>query len=204
MTTPSPTQPPQQLPVVMTVDDPLTPAGERLAATASRLFYDRGIRAVGVDLIAEDAGTTKKTLYDRFGSKDALVALYLRRRAETWQTRVLAHLAERRPEPGVERVLAVFDALEGWLSVQWRGCAFVNAYAEIGGTEHVALPVVREEKDWMRRLFTALVDEAGYAEPETLGAQLHLLYEGAIVALTAGGQDDALTHARAAATRLLG
>jgi AcrR family transcriptional regulator len=191
------------LPTVTTVDDPMTRVGERLAATASRLFYDRGIRAVGVDLIAEDAGTTKKTLYDRFGSKDALVALYLRRRAETWQTRVLQHLAEQHPEPGAARVLAVFDALEGWLTEQWRGCAFVNAYAEIGGTDHPALPVVRAEKSWMRRLFTALADEAAYADADRLGAQLHLLYEGAIVALTAGDETDALTLAREAAYRLL-
>jgi AcrR family transcriptional regulator len=187
---------------VTTVDDPMTPVGERLAQTASRLFYARGIRAVGVDLIAADAGTTKKTLYDRFGSKDALVALYLRRRAETWQTRVLQHLAEH-PDPGPERVLSVFDALEGWLTEQWRGCAFVNAYAEIGGTEHVALPVVRSEKAWMRQLFTALVTEAGYADPQLVGAQLHVLYEGAIVALTAGDLGDAVDLSRRAAARLL-
>ena len=65
-------------------EEPLTPAGERLLEAASTLFYRRGIRAVGVDLIAETAGTTKKTLYDRFGSKDELVARYLRRRSQTW------------------------------------------------------------------------------------------------------------------------
>ena len=53
----------------------LTEAGTRLLEAASELFYDRGVRAVGVDLIAETAGTTKKTLYDRFGSKDALVTV---------------------------------------------------------------------------------------------------------------------------------
>lgn len=190
------------LPTVTAVDDRMTPAGERVAQTASTLFYARGIRAVGVEQIAEDAGTTKKTLYDRFGSKDALVALYLRRRAERWQTILLEHLAEH--SPGGGRVLAVFDALEGWLAEQWRGCAFVNAYAEIGGTDHVAIAVVRTEKAWMRQLFTALVDEAGYDEPGRLGPQLHLLYEGATVTLTAGDQDDALALAREAAARLLG
>ena len=191
------------LPSLTTVDDPMTPVGERLAATASRLFYARGIRAVGVELIAEDAGTTKKTLYDRFGSKDALVTLYLRRRAETWQGLVLDRLAEH-PDAGTDRVLVVFDALQGWLAEQWRGCAFVNAYAEIGGTDHPALPVVRAEKAWMRRLFTALVEQAGYDGSERLGAQLHLLYEGGVVALTAGDQVDAIALAREAAARLLG
>jgi AcrR family transcriptional regulator len=191
------------LPAVTTVEDPMTPVGERLAETAGRLFYARGIRAVGVELIAEEAGTTKKTLYDRFGSKDALVALYLRRRAERWQTVALDRL-DRHPEPGKDRVLLVFDALDDWLSEQWRGCAFVNAYAEIGGTDHPGLPVVRSEKAWMRQLFVALVDEAGYDDPVGLGGQLHLLYEGAVVLLTAGDEPGALVHARQAAARLLG
>ncbi len=191
------------LPVVTTVEDPMTPVGERLAETAGRLFYARGIRAVGVELIAEQAGTTKKTLYDRFGSKDALVALYLRRRAERWQTVALDRL-DRHPEPGKDRVLLVFDALDDWLSEQWRGCAFVNAYAEIGGTDHPGLPVVRSEKAWMRQLFVALVEEAGYDDPVGLGGQLHLLYEGAVVLLTAGDEPGALVHARQAAARLLG
>ncbi len=191
-----------RLPAVNRVDEPMTPVGERLVQTASRLFYDRGIRAVGVDLIAADAGTTKKTLYDRFGSKDALVVLYLRRRAERWQTFVLEHLAER-PEPGAARVLAVLDALEEWLAEQWRGCAFVNAYAEMGGTDHPGLPVVRAEKAWTHRLFTALVEEAGYADADRLGAQVHLLYEGVVVMLTAGDDVDALADARDAAQRLL-
>jgi AcrR family transcriptional regulator len=190
------------LPPATTVDDVMTPAGERLLDTASRLFYERGIRSVGVDLIAEDAGTTKKTLYDRFGSKDGLVVLYLRRRASLWQHRALAHLAEH-PEPGPERILSVFDALEGWLDRQERGCAFVNAYAEVGGTGHPALPLIRAEKSWMRALFTALADEAGYADSGRCGAQLHLLYEGAVVALTAGDEPDAVAHARDAAERLL-
>jgi AcrR family transcriptional regulator len=191
------------LPAVTTVEDPMTPVGERLAETAGRLFYARGIRAVGVELIAEEAGTTKKTLYDRFGSKDALVALYLRRRAERWQTVALDRL-DRHPEPGKDRVLLVFDALDDWLSQQWRGCAFVNAYAEIGGTDHPGLPVVRSEKAWMRQLFVALVEEAGYDDPVGLGGQLHLLYEGAVVLLTAGDEPGALVHARQAAARLLG
>ena len=175
---------------------PLTPAGERLLAAAADLFYRRGIRAVGVDLIAEVAGTTKKTLYDRFGSKDALVALYLRRRAQRWQTFVRGYV-ERVP-PGRHRALAVLDALEEWRAEHDRGCAFVNANAEIGGTGHPGVEVIRAEKAAMRALFIELVDGV-----DDLGAQLYLLYEGATVAVTAGGQVDGIVQARRAAARLL-
>jgi AcrR family transcriptional regulator len=180
----------------------LTPAGERLLTAASELFYAHGIRAVGVDSIAEAAGTTKKTLYDRFGSKDALVALYLERRARTWQRfleSVIAEVSSPR-----ERVLAVFDAAIRWQDGQARGCAFVNAYAEVGGTDHPALPVIRAEKEWMRRRFTELVTATGAASPAALAATLHLLYEGGLVASTAGADPDALTTAREAAARLVG
>ena len=186
-----------------TARNPNTPAGARILDAASALFYERGIRAVGVDLIADEAGTTKKTLYDRFGSKDELVAAYLSRRADRWVAFLTDHLERHAPEPGPQRVLAVVDALEERLRQQDRGCAFINAYAEIGGTDHPGNAVIRRDKRYMRELFVRLVDEAGIADPEVVGAQAHLLYEGAIVARTAGGIEEAYDEARAAMTRLL-
>lgn len=174
---------------------PTTRAGARLLDAASELFYDRGVRAVGVDLIAETAGTTKKTLYDRFGSKDALVALYLLQRAHRWRDHLLTRLAEAgrdaRVGPTTEsQVLVVFEALETWMGSQRRGCAFVNAYAELGGSDHPAVPVIRAEKAWMRALFDTLTGDTAR------GAHLHLLYEGTLVVLTAGADPAAAAGAR--------
>ena len=98
---------------------------------------------------------------------------------------------------GPDGVLAVFDVLAAWLREQGRGCAFVNAYAEVGGTGHPAELVIRAEKDWMRQVFVALAGDA------SLGAELHLLYEELTVAHTAGGREDAVATARAAAVRLV-
>ncbi|WP_035812217.1 TetR/AcrR family transcriptional regulator [Jiangella gansuensis] len=183
----------------------LTPAGVRLLDAASTMFYEHGIRAVGVDAIAEAAGTTKKTLYDRFGSKDALVALYLGRRFERWQAFVLDHLARQAPEAGPERVLGVYDALARWHADAVRGCAFINAFAEIGDVNHPGIAVIRAEKDWVRGLYTRLSVEAGVPAERAgdLGVRLALLHEGALVTATAGGFDGALAHARAAAAGLL-
>lgn len=181
---------------------PLTPAGERILTVASALFYERGIRAVGVDLIADEAGTTKKTLYDRFGSKDGLVLRYLDRRFERWRTFVLDFLAGC-PD-GAARIIGVYDALEAWMRDNDRGCGFVNAFAEFGGTGHPALDVIRAEKDWTRALFVRLADEAGLPDPEGLGNALALVHEGAVVTSTAGGRDDAIDVARAIARREIG
>ncbi len=182
-------------------DTALTPAGLRLLEAASTLFYRHGIRAVGVDLIAETAGTTKKTLYDRFGSKDQLVVRYLRRRAGVYREFLRAGLAGVDP---AQRPVAVFDLLGRWLGEQDRGCAFVNAHAEVGGTGHPAVAEIRAEKRWMREQLTELVREAGIADPGRVGPELHLLYEGATVLATAAGDADAVARARAAAVRLAG
>ena len=186
---------PEEAPVTM------TPAAHRILDAASELYYDRGINAVGLDLVAERAGTTKKTIYDRFGSKDGLVVAYLEARADRWRAHVERHLAA---VPAADRVVAVLDALETWLAAGTRGCGFVNAYAELSTQSAAATAVVRREKEWVRRLYARLLAEAGVAEPHALGRRLALVHEGAVVALTAGGSAEAVDDARAATRVLLG
>lgn len=181
----------------------LTPAGRRVLDAASELFYTHGIHAVGVEAIADHAGTTKKTLYDRFGSKDALVAAYLDRRSVRWKAHVEAWLAQHPTQTARHAPLGLLDALAAWMVGQDRGCAFVNAFAEVGGTDHPGLAVIRAEKDWLRSRYTELCSQAGLPQPERLGSALHLLHEGALVAGTAGGDPDALARAREVAEQLL-
>jgi hypothetical protein len=116
-----------------------------------------------------------------------------------WQAFLGEHMAAA--PTGPERLPAVFDVLGTWLAGQGRGCGFVNAYAEIGGTGHPGEPVVRAEKEAMREYFVGLATEAGLADPEELGTELHLLYEGVSVMATAGGRDDAVARGKAAARR---
>lgn len=193
---------------------PLTPAGERLLGAASELFYAHGIHAVGVDLIAESAGTTKKTLYDRFGSKDALVALYLQRRVERWRRYLERYLEEHSAaaadadtvvDRAIAQVVLVLDALEGWNNELTRGCAFVNAYAEIGGTDHPGVAVIRAEKQWIRDVYARLLAEAGVdADRATeLSAQVSLVHEGVLIGMTVGGDMQAFDWARGAVRHLL-
>jgi AcrR family transcriptional regulator len=181
----------------------MTPAGRRILDAASRLYYDRGINTVGMDLVAERAGTTKKTIYDRFGSKDGLVVAYLEARARRWQDHVRAHLAASSSTGVVDRVLDVLGALESWLEQGTRGCGFINAYAELSTQSEGATRVVRTEKDWIRQLYASILEEEGVASPDAVGRQLALVHEGAIVQLTAGGSPEALADARAATRSLL-
>ncbi len=162
---------------------PLTPAARRVLDAASELFYERGIHAVGVDTIAEAAGVTKKTLYDRFGSKEALVVSYLQHRDERWRAHVDASLGLV-PEPGTDRVLAVFDAAISWSDENSpKGCSAINARAEIGDGHdgNPVFPEVARQKTWMLDRFASLCREAGVAASDDMARRLMLLYEGAIV-----------------------
>src|ERR1700754_2723218 len=97
---------------------------ERILQTADRLFYLEGIRAIGVDTIAAEIGISKRTLYNHFPSKDALIQAYLKRRFVT---------ARASTKPPLEQILATFDSLERRFSAKdFRGCPFVNAVAELG------------------------------------------------------------------------
>ena len=156
-----------------------------------------------MDLVAEQAGTTKKTIYDRFGSKDGLVVAYLEARARRWQAHVTDHL-DGVDGGAADRAVAVLDALESWLEAAERGCGFVNAYAELSTSSERATAVVRAEKQWMRDLYGRLLAEGGVEDDGSLARQLALVHEGAIVESTAGGSPYALDDARAAMRTLVG
>ncbi|MBW8705440.1 HTH-type transcriptional regulator YjdC [Streptomyces sp. MBT84] len=156
----------------------MTPAGRRIAAAAEELFYSRGITAVGVDLIAERSGVTKRTLYNQFGSKDHLVATYLRERDQRWRSLVQAALDVG--ETPVEAVTAPFEALRTWSETNSRGCAFINALAELPDPSHPAHRLATDQKLWLLNLFEELATRAGCSHPATLASQLLVLHEGAL------------------------
>ncbi|MFJ3704785.1 MULTISPECIES: TetR/AcrR family transcriptional regulator [unclassified Streptomyces] len=157
---------------------PMSEAGRRIVAAAEELFYERGITAVGVDLIAEHSGVTKRTLYNRFGSKDRLVAAYLDGRDRRWRSLVLAAV-DALDDP-VEKVTAPFDALRTWSAGNTRGCAFINALAELPDPSHPAHRIATNQKLWLRTLFEELATAAGCQEPATLATRLLVLHEGAL------------------------
>lgn len=173
-----------------------TPGGQRILEAASELFYLHGITTTGLDLIVERAGVTKRTLYQRFGSKDGLIRAYLAARAHKWQSLVLAGVRDAlvgKADP----VAAVFDLTHEWVADNPRGCGFVNAWAELGdsaGPE--TAKAIRQEKVWMRKLFASL------AGSSTSGEVIHELYEGALVCAAILGDPDTLLRAKTAARQI--
>jgi AcrR family transcriptional regulator len=178
-------------------------ARERILQTASDLFYKEGIRAVGIDTIIAKAGVAKMTLYNHFASKDELVVEFLKRRDERWMASFRESVEQRTKNPQ-RRLLAVFDALEEWFqSDDFRGCAFINAAAELADRHHPAHKVALEHKARLRAFILDLAKAAEVPSPKRLADRLFLLVEGAIVTALMEGNSDSARQARQAATALL-
>jgi AcrR family transcriptional regulator len=155
-------------------------AAAKVLKAASTLFYRDGIHAVGVDTVAAEAGVTKAALYGNFGSKSRLVVAYLRERDRRWQEQVDAITAGH--DDPRERVLAVFDAYEAWLSRDgYRGCAFLNAAAEFPDPADPVREVVRHHKTALRSYLRTQLDRAGSDRADALAEELLLLLEGTTV-----------------------
>lgn len=182
-----------------TVIEGLTPGAQRILKVASELFYDHGIHAVGVDRIAAESGVTKRTLYNNFGSKDALVAAYLRNRHERWWAR----LEERIAAAGSPRALVFFDVYTEDALVVRRGCAFLNAAAELS-SDHPAHAIIRLHKRAVEERLGELIraDLPAAADPERLARHLFLLAEGAFAHHGVSGEP-LLSEAREIAAGLL-
>ncbi|MFG1676999.1 TetR/AcrR family transcriptional regulator [Micromonospora sp. NPDC049282] len=175
----------------------LTPGARRILEVASELFYRQGIHAVGVDTIATESGITKRTLYDRFGSKENLVTAVLQARHEAWWGRLEERIAQA-PAP---KALAVFDAYLGDPLATDRGCAFLNAAGELPAG-HPAHRVVRAHKQAVRRRLAELL-RGGVDDPDATADHLFLLLEGGVAHRGVDGHDHLLTEARKVAGRLV-
>ncbi|MEU0171612.1 TetR/AcrR family transcriptional regulator [Streptomyces iakyrus] len=175
-------------------------ARERALDAAEELFYGRGVQAVGMDDVRGTSGVSLKRLYQLFPAKEQLVEAYLERRDARWRGELAAYV-ERHEEPR-ERILAVFDWLGGWFGEPgFRGCAWLNAYGELGATSARVAAQVRAHKRAFREYLASLVAAAGL--PGALAGQLFLLAEGAMVTAGVTGSAEPAVEAREAARRLL-
>ncbi len=198
-------------------------ARTRLLDAASRLFYEEGMTATGIDTITAAAGVAKQSLYNNFASKDELMLAYIEARHEEWLGLYRARLAEAGTPR--ERVLAVFDAYIDHARFEYargfRGCGLLNAAAELpaGAAGRDAVRRHKEQVEGLvREPLVQLVasgsgaDAAGVAASSSsstsaaadrLAEHLSFLLEGSMSRAGLEGGTLRLEHARALAVDLL-
>lgn len=158
------------------------PPRERILVAAHELFYSEGIRATGVDRIIDRSSVSKVTFYRQYASKDELIRAYLDYRHQGWMSWFKGSLAQESRD-GASAVEALLRTLRGWFGQpHFRGCAFLNAAAELGSTEPEILEVVRQHKKEM----ACVLDELFASHAVSAGQSLSLAVDGAIVHVQMG------------------
>jgi AcrR family transcriptional regulator len=176
------------------------PTQTQVLDAAEELFYGRGIQSVGMDELREAAGVSLKRLYQQYGSKDQLVEAFLQRRDERWRQRLADYVETH--SGAEERILAVFNWLGDWFSEPgFRGCAWINAYGELGAVTPAVARLVREHKAAFKHYLAGLVIAADL--PADLAAELMLLAEGAMVTAGIFATPEPASQARNAAQTLI-
>lgn len=181
---------------------PSSAARDRILDTASRLFYARGLRAVGVDTIIAESGVAKATFYKHFPAKDDLIAAYLDRVDAVWTGQLHAAAEAAGPAPA-DQLVGIFGALESACRRDgYRGCGFINAAAESApGTAAHDRTVAHKQNvlAWLRELAA----DAGAAHPEGLARSLALLLDGALSTGALDADPEAVEVARDTAAALV-
>lgn len=178
-------------------------ARQRILETADRLFYEEGLRAVGIDRVIAEADVAKATLYAHFPSKDDLILAVLKHReacvSEFFRTAMGRH-GRKVKSP----LRAFFAALKEWFeSPGFRGCAFQNAAIELADPAHAGTEFVRGYKRRFGEFLRGLIEQSVGKEAAKVAPAVTLLVEGAIVMAAIQGKPDAAAVARDAALKLV-
>ncbi len=178
-------------------------ANARLLEATIGLCCRKGVAATSVDEIIEESGVARMTLYNRYGSKDALIHAALAHEASVWRAWFFTRLAETHGSPR-ERLLALFDIMDEWFRRDdYLGCALMNAAMESRNTDEKLAGIIRAHKSHVLEQLRALVQAAGADDVELLTQQLDLLMDGAIVKAAIKKIPAPALEARKIAERLL-
>jgi AcrR family transcriptional regulator len=182
---------------------PVSPKRDQLLATAWKLFYRDGYRAVGIDTLLEKAGVAKMTLYNHFASKEELIVAVLEQRSRNLLAAVDEAIAKSGRVPA-RQLSAVFEGLKAWFaSDEFKGCAFIRALSEYPEPDHPIHQAAWRHKRAMNARIRTIVESAGARDPAALADTISLLIDGSIVAAHATSSTAPADSARAAAANLL-
>ena len=158
---------------------------ERLLETASKLFYEQGYKATGINQLIREADIAKASFYDHFSDKEGLYLAYLEKQLSEWSSALEKELQKARSEKG--EIAAIFSFLELWMKSEgYRGCAFINSASEFPNEGSPVRVSVTRAKDAVRGLIKSILkkhrgDSISKKVLEQLADEIYLLVDGAIV-----------------------
>jgi AcrR family transcriptional regulator len=161
--------------------EPVQDVRKRILDTASSLFYQRGVRAVGVDLVVAEAAVAKTSLYRYFPTKDDLIVAFLEREDVDFWGLWDAVAAQHADDPAGELQAHMQWIGERLARSNYRGCPQINVAAEFAEQDHPARQVAQQHMVTLRARLQGIGERLGVPRPEQLAAQLAVLINGAFV-----------------------
>jgi len=183
--------------------EPAAEVRQRILDTACRLFYERGVRAVGVDLVVLEAAVAKMSLYRYFPTKDDLIVAFLEREDDEFWAQWDGVAMQHADDPAGE-----LDAHMRWIGERlsrsnYRGCPQINAAAEFAEQDHPARQVSRRHMQALRQRLLAIAKRLDVPRPKELAAQLAVLVNGAFASSSLLGPGEACGVLQAAVKALM-
>ncbi|MCH7382575.1 MULTISPECIES: TetR/AcrR family transcriptional regulator [Acinetobacter] len=163
----------------------MSKSADKILHTAEKLFYENSFVGVGVDLIRDESGCSKTTMYTYFKNKNQLVKSVLEARDEKFRQRLLGYVAETTGREALNRLI---DWHLLWFQEDnFKGCLFVRAVAESHLGDQDIISVSKEHKVWIRNLITEYLQS--YSKTEMLVEVTYTLIEGLISRFLVEGYD---------------
>jgi len=163
----------------------VAPAKRRILETANRLFYNEGIRAVGIDRLISESEVTKATFYKHYGSKDRLIVEYISQRHLLVRESV-DELIRETNDPDLALRTLIDQIVAEVVAPGFRGCAFTNAAIEFTDSRHAVRQIVSDHREWYAETLSDLLRELGHPLPGDGGDELVLARDGVMTGGYAG------------------
>ena len=177
-----------------------SPARRRLLDTATRLFYENGIHAVGIDRIIAEAGVAKATFYNHFPSKDELVVAYIEEQDRLGRAAVAA-LPKQPPREMIAAIMGrISDAV---VAGGWRGCPFLNAAAEYPNPTSPVRKAIDARRAWYHDSLRDLLSADGDPAPSVTASLLVAVSDGLLESAYLDDPESVPALVREAVARLL-
>lgn len=178
----------------------MSKSAEKILDTAEQLFNQHSFVAVGVDLIRDESGCSKTTLYTYFKNKQQLIVEVLKKRDLRYRQSLQDYVGDQQHVDALTRIL---DWHLAWFqNDQFKGCLFVRAVAESSQHDQEVIELAREHKHWLRDYIHQHCQ--GLAHAEQISSLYALLLEGLISRFLIEGYDaDVAVATKASLLRLI-
>lgn len=151
----------------------------RIIGSATSLFEAKGINACPVDMIINDSGVARATMYRHFPSKDSLVIAFLRSKADAFYDWLNSGLGSQKGKP-IDKLIYLCSLLQEWISTpNFKGLPFHIGTIEFPETDHPVNQFSTTLAKELQEYFTTFAQEAGAPDPVGLSQQIIMLFEGA-------------------------